>query len=191
MSPFPRCLIVVFSALGLAVSLAPPLPAQVEQHMPAASDDALPDGALARHGTVRLRHKGEVGSLAFTPDGKSLLSFGGDQTYRKWDVATGKEQWRYEKKGQLMMSLTPPTLRDDIQFAVRGWAGGQRVMFQRGAFNNFQGVMPYMRIAHNGDGALLAVLDPNDTAVIVNAATDKQILKMKHKGQGCTILSFA
>ena len=187
MSRVSRYLIVVSSTFALVAFLAPRLPGQAEQHQLNAAADALPDGALARHGTVRLRHRGEISSLAFTPDGKSLLSFGNDQTYRKWEVATGKEQWRYEKKGQMFVSQNMPAFRDDLRFANQGWGGGQRIMFRRG--NNYYegGAASYVRLSHNADGALLAVFDANDAAVILNAASDKQILKMSHKGQGCTI----
>jgi RNA polymerase sigma factor (sigma-70 family) len=53
--------------------------------------DPLPPGALARLGTVRLRHAGDVFQVDFTPDGKALLSGGGDETIRFWDPATGKQ----------------------------------------------------------------------------------------------------
>src|SRR5262249_12553036 len=53
--------------------------------------DPMPEGALVRMGTVRLRHPGvTVPLLAFLPDGK-LLSSGDDGMVRVWDPATGKE----------------------------------------------------------------------------------------------------
>src|SRR5207244_2817126 len=50
--------------------------------------DALPPGAFARLGTVRFRHPNRAGPLAYSPDGKTLLSAG--KTIRVWDIATGK-----------------------------------------------------------------------------------------------------
>src|SRR5262245_5998125 len=55
-----------------------------------ASGDPLPSGAIARIGTLRLRHSGEVTAVAFAPDGKTLASGGTDERVRLWDVATGK-----------------------------------------------------------------------------------------------------
>jgi WD40 repeat protein len=51
--------------------------------------DPLPEGAIARLGTVRLRHFG-VSKLAFLPAGKTFLS-GSYESIRLWDIATGKE----------------------------------------------------------------------------------------------------
>jgi WD40 repeat protein len=50
--------------------------------------DPLPPGAFARLGTVRFRHSSRVGPLAYSRDGKTLLSAG--RSIRFWDVATGK-----------------------------------------------------------------------------------------------------
>ena len=58
----------------------------------------LPEGALARLGTVRMHHGGPVRSLLYSPDGKTVISgsdmydsSGSTQTIRCWDVNSGKE----------------------------------------------------------------------------------------------------
>jgi WD40 repeat protein len=76
-----------------AVALALPLLA-IGQEAPPASDvygDRLPAGAIARLGTIRLRHGSSLQAVAFSPDGKTLATAGTDDTIRIWDVATGKE----------------------------------------------------------------------------------------------------
>jgi WD40 repeat protein len=56
-----------------------------------ADRDSLPEHALARFGTKHLRHPGTVLSVAFSPDGKTLASSGGDGSVRIWEAGTGKE----------------------------------------------------------------------------------------------------
>jgi WD40 repeat protein len=51
--------------------------------------DPLPEGAVARLGTVRLRHPGPIRSLALSPDGSRVASAGGTALCL-WDVRTGK-----------------------------------------------------------------------------------------------------
>src|SRR5688572_7287000 len=53
--------------------------------------DPLPAGAVARLGTVRLRHTGWVLDAAFSANGRVLASFGGDRRLRLWDTADGRE----------------------------------------------------------------------------------------------------
>jgi RNA polymerase sigma factor (sigma-70 family) len=52
--------------------------------------DPLPPGALVRLGTVRFRPGSQVCAVAFSPDGRSLLSSGEDHKLCIWDIPTGK-----------------------------------------------------------------------------------------------------
>ncbi len=51
--------------------------------------DPLPPGAVARLGSMQLRHFG-LSELAFSGDGKMLISAGRDHVLRYWDVTSGK-----------------------------------------------------------------------------------------------------
>jgi WD40 repeat protein len=51
--------------------------------------DPLPEGAVLRFGSTRLRHAGPIRSIVFSPDGK-LLATAGDRSVRLWDVTNGK-----------------------------------------------------------------------------------------------------
>src|SRR5437867_9713120 len=100
---------------GFAVAGGPPV--RVDSQ-----GDPLPDGALARIGSVRLRHNGEIGMVAFTPDGKSLLSLGSDNTFRRWDPQTGKEQARFARKGQSLYLTAQMGMRDGFSLPPGGLA---------------------------------------------------------------------
>jgi RNA polymerase sigma factor (sigma-70 family) len=58
--------------------------------------DPLPQGALARLGTVRFRHGDRIYSEVITPDGKTLASRGFDGAVRLWDTGSGKELARVD-----------------------------------------------------------------------------------------------
>lgn len=52
--------------------------------------DPLPPGAKLRLGTVRLRMDGYVEGVAFSPNGKLVVTTGRDDSIRIWDVNSGK-----------------------------------------------------------------------------------------------------
>jgi RNA polymerase sigma factor (sigma-70 family) len=70
----------------------PAQPAKADTQGPKvdALGDPLPDGVIARLGTLRFRHGSHIELLAFTADGKHLLSQGSDGV-RIWESATGKQ----------------------------------------------------------------------------------------------------
>jgi WD40 repeat protein len=57
--------------------------------------DPLPEGAIARLGTVRWRADGPI-MLAVMPDAKSALTVTEGLLVQSWDLATGKEQRRFD-----------------------------------------------------------------------------------------------
>jgi WD40 repeat protein len=83
-------MLIVLSPTLWAADEARPQAARVDHY-----GDPLPPGAIARLGTLRMRHQGSVASMDFSPDGKILASCGESKILvRLWDTATGKETQR-------------------------------------------------------------------------------------------------
>jgi WD40 repeat protein len=108
MSPWQRLLLIVcpaFCSLSPTWGAPPPASSEKEPRQEKAVrvdryGDPLPPGALARLGTVRLRHRSEIWSVVFSRDGKQLYANElcdagkGAPTplgvIRVWDTTTGK-----------------------------------------------------------------------------------------------------
>jgi RNA polymerase sigma factor (sigma-70 family) len=68
--------------------------------------DPLPPGAIMRLGTARLRQPVWVTALAFTADGKQLVS-ASNHVIRVWDAATGKEVRQLEAINTMGLAVSP------------------------------------------------------------------------------------
>ncbi|MGH7222037.1 MAG: hypothetical protein ACRELF_02305, partial [Gemmataceae bacterium] len=62
--------------------------------------DPLPDGAVARLGSMRLRNDEPIIDAAFTPDGKTLATYASN-SISFWDPVTGKARRRLQFKMQM------------------------------------------------------------------------------------------
>src|SRR5262245_4848362 len=66
-------------------------PAKVDR-----AGDPLPDGALARLGTMRFRHPGNVQFIGYAGDGNTLITSSGEATVHFWDARSGRELQRLQ-----------------------------------------------------------------------------------------------
>src|SRR5688572_23713338 len=100
----PRCLLPATCLLSVVIGLGADNAPGRQPDLPEAGGaprtdwygDPLPERAVARLGTVRLRHAGRVHALAFYPDGRTLASGGEDRVVCVWDADTGKLRQRLE-----------------------------------------------------------------------------------------------
>jgi WD40 repeat protein len=123
--------------------------------------DPLPPGAVARFGSLRLRHAGEA-HLAFTPDGQKLVSVGTmDNVLQVWSAETGKELRRYVKVGLSKADL------DEI------WMRGQLNVASRYHFRDES--LPPLSVGFSPDGNLMITVPRRDMAILWNTVSGTEV----------------
>jgi WD40 repeat protein len=157
---------------------APPTKNQVRVDF---QGDPLPRGALARLGTLRLRHADPVTAMVFAPDSRTLASASGgegshDNTIRLWAVPGGREIRRLmgHRNGIFCLALSPDGKRlasGDKGGEIRIWdvATGQELTSFSASHHSVRS------LAFAPDGQTLASGGADQNIHLWDIATAKQL----------------
>jgi WD40 repeat protein len=175
-------LLLVVSLPAQAAVLAPAQGLKGQARVDAAGD-ALPDGALGRLGTLRLRHDGAP-FASWTPDGKHLISVGADNALHLWSVADGRKVRSFSRPGLRFPSLSGLALRQArlrlLQAQGGGGVRGQMIAQQLGSA---------VSVAHSADGRWLACAGPKKDLSIWDTTGGMQPRRLE--GQLFIALAFS
>jgi WD40 repeat protein len=193
-----------------AVFVLPPIPVRGDPPKTDLLGDPLPSGAVARLGTVRLRHTHTIYAVAYSPDGKILAAADGvgiadhrglswhgpaEGIIHLWDPKTGKELHRlvghkgiirhlaFSADGKVLMSMC----YDD----ARMWNGTVKLWDPTtGKEREFPGQKGHVRcaaLAPNG-----AVLAAGDKQVrLLDVASGKEVRSLAFPGGVLLALAFS
>jgi WD40 repeat protein len=162
-------LLVAGIAVGAGLLAHPPTAAEqprakaAEKPPAARSDllgDRLPSGALARLGTLRFRQRATIVGVAYAPDGQTVVTGGRDGSLRAWDDATGRERWRLPRDG------------------------GDRLPVGE---SEGRGFLP---LAYSPDGQRLATPGPDNSVVLRDPATGREVLTLRGHDKALVALAF-
>jgi WD40 repeat protein len=119
--------------------------------------DPLPHGAVARLGSVRLRHSG-LKHFSLLPDGKTAVTVGDDQMVRRWDLETGRQLRATRLPGEqsyrrvaLCPSSSMVAIHDSYQLVIWDAATNRTVRTERDRLQQVDD------LAFSPDGSELAV----------------------------------
>jgi WD40 repeat protein len=191
---------------GLVLTAAAPVKGQRPQRQqppardarPAPADrygDPLPEGALARLGTLRFRHGSAVEQAAFSPDGKQIAAAVHDGGLCVWEAATGRMLFQVGKPAYASCVAYSP---DGKLLAVpgEGNAIGDTVRLIDAATGRELRLLQTTRrfgimcLAFAPDNKTIA-LGSQGTVLLWNVATAQQIFQLNGHKHNVSSLAFS
>jgi Tol biopolymer transport system component len=162
-----RLLVIVLSLLAISTLLLhePLSPKEVNQIRTDQYGDPLPQGAVARLGTVRVQHSSIITTIAWSPNGKILATGEYIHPIRLWDVATGKEIRRIDGKAR---SLAWSPQRNIL---ASGWDDEDRTVY---LWDVESGKQVRQLIGHELHGVESLTWSP-DGSTLASAGSDKTV----------------
>jgi WD40 repeat protein len=150
--------------------------------------DPLPDGAIARLGTVRWRHGFRVTALTYSLDGKKIAAAGGGATL--WDAASGKLVRKFNQDSHISnIALSPDgTMLATADIGVcHLWdvATGKELRQLKGGRGWLEG------IALAPDGKTLAGGDATGMLYLWDTATGAQLRRIESKQEALWSMAFS
>jgi WD40 repeat protein len=158
--------------------------------------DPLPDGAITRIGTTRLRQSYDVRALAFSANGNALATAGLEGTVRLWRIPDGKRlrEWNV-RDFKLTFAYSVAVSPDgNLVAAVSCGASGEVRLHMWDAVvgaERFQrdgnGLRP--AVAFSPDGRLLALAGAPD--VLLDTATGEELRRLDDRAPSACHVAFS
>ncbi|HEY7312303.1 MAG TPA: sigma-70 family RNA polymerase sigma factor, partial [Gemmataceae bacterium] len=159
--------------------------------------DPLPPGALRRMGTVRFRHRGFLGSVAFSPDGKTLAAGGYSGVILLYDAATGRKLREMSAIANQFPALAfapdGKTLASAGSKTLQIWDAGTGKELRRfdAEVDDSYSHHFIIPLVYSPDGKTLASVAPDHSVRIWDAKTGKELVKLQGHQYLIHCLAFA
>lgn len=164
--------------------------------------DPLPEGAISRIGTLRLRPGHSIGdsSVALTADGRTILSVSAHNFVHHWDLPSGREVERFPgPRVCLGVALSPDGRRLIVGGVEEVWAWELGPEGRRLIWKQRPGGLGFWCVAFAPDGQTVACGGDNQRAIyLLDAATGERRRTLTGRGyklafspDGRTLASWA
>ena len=144
--------------------------------------DPLPSEAVARFGTVRLRHSGEVNSVAPSPDGK-LIASAASWNASVWDAATGQDLARFRGKiraGVVAFAADGKTLlTGNGDGTVQQWDVATAKLVRQSKPPDDRDTFHALNVDFSADLKFLILSDHGDKLRLLDVASGKPVLRLE------------
>jgi len=130
---------------------------------------------------ARMSHEGGVTTVAFSPDGKYVISGGGDGTARVWEAQTGREIARMSHEG----GVTTVAFSPDGKYVISGGEDGTARVWEAQTGREIARMIHednVTAVAFSPDGKYVISRSGDGTARVWKAQTGHEVARMSHEG---------